>query len=287
MQPADPATPVTAGHRRLWNLELGPGAAGLVMLVSIVLLVASAVAFGWLGARLHHGGGAAGLLEVGVALLLAFLLGIPGHEAIHALAFRILGKRPQFGFGVRSLMPYFYVTCPGSYFSRNHYLASVLAPLVVLDLVGLALLVPAATAVFGLALLIINTSGSAGDVWMAGLLAQCPTWLQVEDTKGGFTAWAPAQYASQAPHCPIGLNPWVMAWIAGWLGAWLACLVAGAFVILLVAAGHPGAAIRVGPLVLTDAVQVGRRGLHVQLLPLTVLAGIAGAILTVGFARFR
>jgi hypothetical protein len=190
---------------------------------------------------------------------------------VHALAFRSLGKRPQFGAGVRSLTPYFYVTCPGAYFSRNQYLATVLAPLVLLDLLGLALLVPAPTAVFGLALLVINTSGSAGDLWMAGLLAQSPNWLQVEDTRGGFTAWAPAQSASQAPHIPIGLNPWVMAWIAGWLGASLACLVAGAFVILLV----------------TDAMPMGRRGLHVQLLPLTVLAGLAGALLTVGFARIR
>src|SRR5207245_8923957 len=207
MQPADPATPVTAGLRRLWNLELGPGAAGLVMLLSIVLLVASAVAFGWLGARLHHGGGAAGLLEVGVALLLAFLLGIPGHEAIHALAFRILGKRPQFGFGVRSLMPYFYVTCPGSYFSRNQYLASVLAPLVVLDLVGLALLVPAATAVFGLALLIINTSGSAADVWVARLPAEGPTWPPGGGNRGGVTARAPRPYPRHAPHPPSGPTP--------------------------------------------------------------------------------
>src|SRR2546428_9087813 len=200
MQPADPATPVTAALRRLWTLELGPGAAGLVMLLSIVLLVASAVAFGWLGARLHHGGGAAGLLEVGVALLPAFLLGIPGHEAIHALAFRILGKRPQFGFGVRSLMPYFYVTCPGSYFSRNQYLASVLAPLVVLDLVGLALLVPAATAVFGLALLIINTSGSAGGGLGARPPAEWPPPLPGGDTRGGGTAPAAAPDPRPAPH---------------------------------------------------------------------------------------
>ncbi len=259
------------------------------MLLSIGLLIASAVAFGWLGAGLHQGGGSAGLVQVGVALLLAFFLGIPAHEGVHALVFRSLGKRPQFGVGVRSLVPYVYFTCPGSHFSRNQYLTAVLAPFVVLDLVGLALLVPAPTAVFGLALSVINSSGSAGDLWMAGVLAQSPRWLRVEDTRGGFTAWAPAQYAGQAEtlHLPIGLNPWVMAWIAGWLAASLACLVAFAFAIGLIAAGHPGASIRVGPLLFAEPVAMGRRSLHVQLLPLVVLAGIAGALLTVGFARIR
>ena len=275
--------------RRLWSLELGSGAAGLVTLLSTGLLIAGAVAFGWLGARLHPSSGAVRLGEVGLALLLAFLIGIPAHEGVHALAFVTLGKRPQFGAAVRSLVPYLYVACPGSRFSRNQYMAAVLAPFVLLDLIGLVLLVPAPTAVFAVAFLVINTSSSAGDLWMAGLLVQSPSWLQVEDTSGGFTAWAPAQHAGQAEtsRVPIGLNPRVMAWIAGWLATSLACLVAGAFAILLVAAGHPGASVRVGPLVLTDPVPMGRRGLHVQLLPLIVLAGMAGALLTVAVARIR
>ncbi len=252
-------------------------------------VIASLTTFGWLASRLHPVIGAVGVAEMGVALLLAFVLSIPAHEGVHALALLSLGKRPQFGAAVRSLVPYFYVTCPGSYFSRNQYVAAVLAPFVVLDLVGLALLVPAPTAVFAVAFLVINTSSSAGDLWTAGMLAQSPNWLQVEDTRGGFTAWAPVQYAGRAetPRVPIGLNPRVMAWIAGWLAVSLACLVAFAFAILLIAAGHPGASIRVGPLLFAEPAPMGRRGLHVQLLPLFALAAIAGALLTVGFARIR
>jgi hypothetical protein len=289
MQSTDPATPDTAGLRRLWSLELGPGAAGLVMLLSTGLLIASAVAFGWLGAQLHHGGGPPALVAIGVAVLLGFLLGIVAHEGVHATAFRALGKRPQFGAGIRSLMPYFYVTAPGSYFSRNQYLASVLAPFVILDLLGLALLVPAPTALLGFVLLVVNSSGSAGDLWMAGLLVQLPSWLRVEDTRGGFTAWAPAEHAGQAetPRLPVGLNPIAAAWIGGWLAASLACLLAFEFVIVLIAAGHPGASIRVGPFLLAGPAPMGRRGLYVQLLPLIALAAITGALLTVAWARIR
>ena len=65
-------------------------------------------------------------------------------------------------------MPLLYVCCPEQRFSRNRYLTVGLAPLIVLDLLGVALLLPAQPAGFAFLLLLpTRPAQSATSAWAA------------------------------------------------------------------------------------------------------------------------
>ena len=122
-----------------------------------------------------------------VSNILAYIVVLPLHEAIHGLAFLLWGGRPYFG----TKLPFaLYCGARDQLFRRNQYLVVGLAPLVVLTLAAivLTLVVPglASYVLFGT---VGNFSGAAGDVWVARRLWRQPAHILVEDTQAGYIAW--------------------------------------------------------------------------------------------------
>jgi hypothetical protein len=169
-------------------------------LLSLWLLLAGIVVFGVLPwflfvviqkqAIVFSPGG----IVVGVVLnILAYVLILPLHEAIHALIILIWGGRPHFGIKFLSgtgIPLALYCGAEKQLFRRNVYLGVALAPLVVISLAGLilTLLVPSLASYFLLATA-GNISGAAGDVLVAWRLFRFPSHTLVEDTETGYRAW--------------------------------------------------------------------------------------------------
>jgi hypothetical protein len=161
----------------------------LVMLgIGLIIFVAlNLVAYAW-----HYHVAFASLSFPGVLLwiilnIIAYIVILPIHEAMHGLAFLLWGGKPYFG----TKLPFaLYCGAKGQLFRRNQYLVVGLAPLVVLTLAAivLTLVVPglASYLLFGT---VGNFSGAAGDVWVARRLWRQPSHILVEDTQTGYTAW--------------------------------------------------------------------------------------------------
>ena len=118
----------------------------------------------------------AGLL--GLLVLIAVNLVI--HELIHGVFFwAFTGSRPVFALH----LAYAYAAAPTWYIPRRHYWLIGLAPLAIIDLVGLIVLM-AAPPVWVLPVLFIiafNTSGSIGDVLILARLFRSPAACMVND----------------------------------------------------------------------------------------------------------
>lgn len=114
------------------------------------------------------------------------------HELIHGLAFTMFGGNPRYGVGVKLFVPYAYATSPGDRFSRNAFIAIGLAPLVVIDLVCLMLLALFPQAVWLGWVIVLNTSGASGDLWIATLLLRSPRSIRVEDRQTGVAIYTPS-----------------------------------------------------------------------------------------------
>ena len=242
---------------RLWSVELNSAVSGYLLLGSMLLFGGTVVGFGLLTFRLHpHSNLSArlGLAEVAVALVLT----LAAHEGVHALVFAVFGGRPRFGAAMRGFIPVLMTRCPGAAFTRDQFLAVGLAPLVVLDVAGLLLLLPDQTAPFGLSMLIINTAGAVGDLWMAAVLTQCHAWVLVHDTDLGFDVSAPGERTDEARGLrqPRGLHPPLGRWVGLWT-----LLTVLLYLVLLAAAAIV-------------------RARHGDLLPILTLSMAGGAVLT-------
>jgi hypothetical protein len=196
--------------------ELSPALAGVWTLLSLVLFVAAVVVMVILY-------GSAGRVAVDAASLLlfwplAFIATLPLHELVHAAFVLLYGGRPSFGAGIKSGLPYLYVTNPGRRFTRNQFLTIAIAPLVLIDLVALALIGVHPGWTWAGVAFVANTSGASGDIWVFGLLLRFPAVALVEDRTLGFAVWpAPGQQAAELRrHAPRHRVP-----APGWLGVWL------------------------------------------------------------------
>lgn len=154
----------------------------LVNIWGIGLFLVSAVFFpllsGWLSkpgeptasGELHGLSGAAGFigLLLGVMVVMIVL-----HEGLHGVFFWLYTKaRPKFAFKGF----YAYAAMPGWYLPRREYLVTALAPLAgitLLGVLGLALLPGWADPPL-VWLLILNTSGAVGDLWIVWALLRAP-----------------------------------------------------------------------------------------------------------------
>ena len=130
-------------------------------------------------------------------LLLGGVLGVILHEAVHGVFFLAFGGRPRFGLKPWTRFgPVFYAAAPGSYLDRPRYLATGLAPAVLLTsvlAVALAfaaeddLLASVVTWAF-----VLNVAGSAGDMLMMRKVMSYPRATRFEDTGEGFVAYGSA-----------------------------------------------------------------------------------------------
>ncbi len=103
-------------------------------------------------------------ISLGLLLLVIFLV-LLVHELIHAFFFWLFsGQKPVIGFKGA----YAYAAMPGWYFPRNQYLVIGIAPLILIDMLGILLLalLPLTSLFFVLIALVINTSGAVGDLFI-------------------------------------------------------------------------------------------------------------------------
>ncbi len=273
------------GWRRLWRFGITPGLAGAWMLLALALMIATSAAMLALGAALHpdlDGSGVAALVIVLLSMVVTMLL----HEAVHALVYLRYGVRPRFGAGIRAGMGYLYVSAPGRRLPRSCFLLVALAPLIVLDLVGLALMLPAATAVFGGTMVVANTGGAIGDIWITAVLLQAPRWVHLEDLGSDMVAWAPPAHAVEAAATPLPVGIDVPR--AHWVLAWLTASIAAVFPILVLVtapvARHTEAAVFLGPL---EVARGHANGFRVNVLAVLLIAGLAGLALVAAVATGR
>lgn len=119
-------------------------------------------------------------LGILVMLLMATAIMIVVHEGFHGLFFWIFTRtRPQFAFKVY----YASASAPGWYFPRWQYILIGLAPLVGITLLGLAglLWLPVSLVLPVVLILVFNTSGAIGDLWVVGRLLASPASTYVLD----------------------------------------------------------------------------------------------------------
>jgi hypothetical protein len=112
-----------------------------------------------------------------VKLLLAVitvLLTIVVHELIHGVALRLLGYRVTFGISLHLFAAY--AAAFGQWQTRNHNILVALAPLLSLTIVCVPLLALPNSAIVWLALIVLmmNTSGAVGDLYLVWQLLRLP-----------------------------------------------------------------------------------------------------------------
>jgi hypothetical protein len=146
-------------------------------LLSAPLWIASCFCFAALSSVVRPGGWTFDFRDVSLTAILAvvivggaatFVGTILLHEAVHgAVLWAYTRTRPVFGFKGW----YAYADAPGFYFPRGPMLAVLVAPLLVLPLIGVPLmaLTPSVVSLFILVGLVVNTVAAVGDLYMIGL----------------------------------------------------------------------------------------------------------------------
>jgi hypothetical protein len=131
------------------------------------------------------------VILIGLSLLLAIVFVVIIHEAIHGLFFYLFtGRKPRFGFKLL----YAYAASPeGVYIERSRYLLVGVSPLVIMTLLGVVMipilsLVTIPALVF---ILILNASGSVGDLAMMAWLVRQPKESLIKDTGIMVSAYGP------------------------------------------------------------------------------------------------
>lgn len=114
------------------------------------------------------------LTAVTIAFLAALLVTVVIHELLHGLAFTWFGYAVSYGVVLRKGA--FYTAALGQYQQREQLVVVALTPLVVLTAVAIPLLfVPVSlVAVTAYLVLILNTAGSIGDIYMAWRIWRLP-----------------------------------------------------------------------------------------------------------------
>lgn len=119
--------------------------------------------------------------------IVAYVVILPLHEAIHGLVIALLGGKPYFG---AKLPLALFCGAKNQLFRRNQYIVVALAPLVVISLavIVLTLLAPVVASYVFFAT-VGNFSGAAGDVWTSARIVRLPPDSLIEDTADGYQVW--------------------------------------------------------------------------------------------------
>ena len=103
------------------------------------------------------------------------------HELIHGIFVSMYGGKPRYGAEIYSILPYFYTTTK-SIFPRNLWIIIYIAPLAVISIIGVAAMAAFPSIAHWILLpLVVNASGSVGDMWMTRILLRYPGHIFVED----------------------------------------------------------------------------------------------------------
>jgi hypothetical protein len=131
-----------------------------------------------------------GFLDLGLLLLVTVVM-LVVHEALHGVCFWGYTKTlPKFAFKGF----YAYAAAPDWYLPKGQYLITGLAPLVVITVVCVILMffVPLSWMPALLWMLILNTSGAVGDLWMVYGLLRSPANVLACDKGDVLEFYAPA-----------------------------------------------------------------------------------------------
>ncbi len=151
-------------------------------------LISLARYFAYSGTLLGDGNGVWRFFLFLLANIAAYIIMIPLHEGVHALAILAQGGRPRFGLRLPIAA---YCTAPNQLFTRNGYLVVALAPLVALTLAGLVVIWLApnvgACVLLGIA---GNISGAVGDLAVVNEVRRLPPHTLIADTETGYIAYS-------------------------------------------------------------------------------------------------
>lgn len=174
------APPTPPGYRTPYSLvypKLGVTLGALALALVLIPLLGVII---WL---LRGSITLSGRIDLGVALwcLLVGTITIIVHELIHGLVFRLLGYRVSFGVYWKLG---FYTSALGQFQKRDHVIISAMAPLVLLSLVMLPLLAinNSLVSLAAFFVLLLNTSGASGDLYLTWRLSRMPVNTLVYDT---------------------------------------------------------------------------------------------------------
>ena len=106
------------------------------------------------------------------------------HEGIHGLAAVALGHRPVFGIKFPFVFTTFRHKLP-----RGVLIVVALAPLIILDVVGVILYTNDILPLFALLCMEVNTIGAVGDSWIVIKLLGHERGTLVQDTMTGIEVW--------------------------------------------------------------------------------------------------
>lgn len=155
----------------------------MLTLASIVLLLASVALFGWLTWVLQGAprSGTLPLLEFVLVVPLASVVLIVVHELIHGLVFRLFGYRVSYG--VDWTLPGAYAATFGQDQTRRHLAVAAVAPLVLLNAISVPFLAAPQPAVViaALTVLVTNTSGAVGDLYVVYRVLRLPRGTLLRD----------------------------------------------------------------------------------------------------------
>jgi hypothetical protein len=160
----------------------------LVNLFGLLLLAASWVGFTALANELHPGsinfsfssGHISSALLSLLTLMIVIVVMLFVHEGFHGLCFWIFTKtRPLFAFKGA----YAYAAAPDWYLPKGQYLITGLAPLVGITAICVSLMfvLPAWWMNPLVWMLVLNTSGACGDLWMVYYLLRSPSDVLARD----------------------------------------------------------------------------------------------------------
>ena len=170
---------------------------GLLSVLCLVILIPATLFFAFLtaplGGPLDLRGGSGGF-QFGLAdlLLLTLAAGVVLpvlHEAVHGAVAGAAGARPVYGIGPGVAFCHF-----RELVSKRVYAAILVAPLLVISIVGVALMPITPLLLRGplLALLVTNASGAIGDLAALWQLRGLPRDALIADTNSGFEIFTQA-----------------------------------------------------------------------------------------------
>lgn len=146
---------------------------------ALLLLVASIIFYLYIGWVIN--GRPAGLpFEIGGSflqlgwMLLALFSTVLIHELIHGLTYQLLGYKVSYGLHPQMLAAY--AAAFGQYQTRMHNLIAALTPLILLTAVFVPLMAVdnQPLQLFSFTLLVVNTSGAVGDLYLSWRLLRLP-----------------------------------------------------------------------------------------------------------------
>src|SRR3990170_7848990 len=175
------------GYKEIDRLEFSKELVYTLIGICILALFA----FGYLFFALYalftgkESGGSINIVSAAIPAISLFIGTLILHELIHGFFVSQYGGKPHYGAGIYFILPYLYTTTK-TIFSRNQLIIICIAPLAVISLAGVAAMAAFPSIAHWILIpLVVNASGSVGDLWMIRTLLRYPENIMAEDQKFG------------------------------------------------------------------------------------------------------